>query len=136
MTRYEEMKDMEYTQTSGTQSRNIDQLVGNLPAPVRRVLADLDGAPRQVAETTIGLLPFGARALLEAVKVTKTTTPQAEGQDAVEQGNEPRQRIELTDWGRKVIAACAADDRVIDEEQLDRRAAQVRAGLSAVPPGG
>jgi hypothetical protein len=110
-------------------ARNIDSLVEALPETVRQMLADLEHAPRQSAETTIGLLPFGRRALLEAVKVTRTTTID-EGD-----GKPTRQQVSITDWGRQVIAACAAYEKPdLDELEQEQRARELRAQLSPTPP--
>jgi hypothetical protein len=111
--------------------RDIDLLVGKFPEPLRLALADLHGAPQHVAETTIGLLPFGRRALLEAVNVTQTVSVE----DA--DGSAVRQRITLTDWGRQVIDACAdyePEPEALDEGEQEQRSTELRSRLSAAPP--
>ena len=113
---------------------DVDRLIETLPEPVRHALADLDAAPDHVAQTAIGLMSFGYRALLEAVKVTRTTNVNALGESQVERVGEPRQRIELTDWGRRVIRGCAAfSEPEVDDDELERRAVHLRSKLAAAP---
>jgi len=109
--------------------RDIDTLVAALPPTVRETLAELESAPRAAAETTIGLLPFGRRALLEAVKVTRTVSLDSGSDDS------EREQISITGWGREVMRACAAyEEPEVDEKQQEERARELRAQLSAVPP--
>lgn len=111
--------------------RDIDTLIAALPATVRETLAELESAPRAAAETTIGLLPFGRRALLEAVNVTHTVVLDSDPDGA------KREQVSITSWGWEVIRGCAAyEDREIDEHQQVQRSSELRAKLSAVPPSG
>jgi hypothetical protein len=115
--------------TQDPTTRDIDSLVDALPEAVRQALAELATAAPLVVETTIGLFPFGRRALLEAVGVTRTET-RDDGGDGM-----ARQQISLTPWGREVMQACAAYEQPQhDEAQEEERAQRLRGQLSAVPP--
>jgi hypothetical protein len=93
-----------------------------------RTLALLDGAPPGIAESTIALLGFGARATLEAMTPPLITT---------DGGTPPL--IMLTREGRRVIAACAranptrspgaTDPGAWTSETHDERLAQALATL-------
>lgn len=84
-------------------ARDMDGTLDALDERTRRTLADLAGAPRTFAQTTLGLLPARARTDLVALGIV-VSRPLA---GARRQGEPPLARMELTDWGVRVIDACA-----------------------------
>ncbi|SRR6266511_1430408 len=116
--------------TNPTTHLSADEALQALPDQLRAQLAALAGAPPEAAEAAVSLLPYGHRALLEGYGLTRTTTPTAEGEEAVNDVEEPRQRVTLTPLAWAVIEACAhRGEKIPEDSELDRRIEVVREQL-------
>jgi hypothetical protein len=109
------------------ESLTAAEVVEQLPSRIVGLLSVLHAADDDVAELTIGTLPFGSRSALAAYGIV--TAAGTTGEGPVE--------VRLTPFGREVIAVCALDEmpREVREsiQALHRARASRDADLAASP---
>lgn len=98
-----------------------------LPGELRERLARLAGARDEDAEVAIATFDYGYRAVLESYDLITTSLPgtalPGRARKERPEVSDPRLRVNLTDLGRAVIAACAAPTS--DSEEIAERAQQL-----------
>ena len=109
-------------QVSSEPSLSVDEALESLSPQLTALLAGLDGAPESVCQTTVQLLPFGSRAVLEATGIASP------GDDIDGLGH---RSLVLTPFAFAVIAQAAVNAESgpgdVTDEEWDRRAARVLA---------
>jgi hypothetical protein len=105
---------------------SADAALEALDDDLKARLAMLGDAPERIAELAIGLMPMGYRSLLEGYDLVEAV-PLEGSEEGIAEGNDPRQRLHLTDLGRAVIAACAQSAHGLRPDvDLDERAERLK----------
>jgi hypothetical protein len=98
------------------QGVTLDAALEAFPPDLQLTLAELAGAPDRLVEVVLGLLPTDSRDVLAEYQVVQPS----------DRPNARAERLALTDFGRRVIDACAAGreqaSREVNVDDLERRA--------------